>query len=60
MTYMAPSYAVKEMLESARSIASDFTWMGSQGEVSVKPHAIHARICPHMPATRLQRILSYA
>ena len=42
MTYMAPSYAVKEMLESARSIASDFTWMGSQGEVSVKPHA---RIC---------------
>ncbi|CAL1167539.1 unnamed protein product [Cladocopium goreaui] len=31
MTYMAPSYAVKEMLESARSIASDFTWMGSQG-----------------------------
>ena len=47
MTYMAPSYAVKEMLESARSIASDFTWMGSQGEVSVKPHAIP---CPHMPA----------
>ena len=35
MTYMAPSYAVREMLESARSIASDFTWMGSQGEVSV-------------------------
>eukprot|EP00435_Cladocopium_sp_Y103_P011207 s4210_g2.t3 len=31
MTYMAPSYAVKEMLDSARSIASDFTWMGSQG-----------------------------
>ena len=31
LTYMAPSYAVEDILKSARGLASDFGWTGSQG-----------------------------
>ena len=36
MTYMAPSYAVEDILKSARSIASDFRWTDSQGQGTIK------------------------
>eukprot|EP00434_Breviolum_minutum_P015550 symbB.v1.2.013693.t1/scaffold971.1/size148033/21 len=42
MTYMAPSYAVEDILKSAHSIASDFRWTDSQGGFATRRTAMVA------------------
>lgn len=58
MTYMAPSYAVEDILKSARSIASDFRWTDSQGQGTIKGTSRLLAFPKSRPCQSLSTLLS--